>query len=252
MSSKPVFVFLPGAWHIPSVYDAVISKLSTHGYSSQALPLQAVVAQPAVTTLQPDIDALNTAVRSQADTGKDVIVVSHSWSGIIVGGALEGLSKKSREQEGKKGGVVRLAYIAAFVPMEGVGLLQAFGGEEPPFYIVEKPWVTPFGPPGPIPLFYHDLPSAEAESWAAKLAPHSYATKFLGTDRCSWKEIPSSYLICEDDKAIPPSVQEAMVDACKKEGATMDITRVMSSHSPFLSKVDETVTWLRSVAGENM
>ncbi|PVH88169.1 alpha/beta-hydrolase [Cadophora sp. DSE1049] len=251
MLSKPVFVFLPGAWHSPSVYDAVISKLSTHGNTSQALPLQAIVAQPAVTSLQPDIDALNTAVRSQAEAGKDVVVVGHSWSGIIVGGALEGLGKKSREREEKNGGVVRLAYIAAFVPMEGVSLVQAFGGEVPPFYDV-KPWVTPFGPPGPIPLFYHDIPNAEAESWAAKLAPHSYATKFLGTERCSWKEIPSSYLLCEDDRAIPPPVQEAMVEACKKEEASMDVSRVMSSHSPFLSKVDETVKWLRGVAGEKV
>lgn len=137
MASKPVFIFLPGAWHSPSIYDAVISKLSNHGYKSQALPLQAIVAKPAVTTLQPDIDALNTAVRSEAEAGKDVIVVGHSWSGIIVGGALENLSKKSREEEGKKGGVIALAYIAAFVPLEGVSLVQAFGGQVPPFYDVK-------------------------------------------------------------------------------------------------------------------
>ncbi|KAG4439099.1 hypothetical protein IFR05_005441 [Cadophora sp. M221] len=249
MSTKPTLIFLPGAWHSPSVYDAVISKLTTYGYPSQALPLQAIIGRPAVTTLQPDIDALNTAVLAQVEAGKDVIVVGHSWSGMIVGGALEGLSKTARQKEGKKGGVVKLAFIAAFVPLEGVSLIQAFGGGIPDFYDVKEPWVSALMP---IPLFYHDLPTDEAESWAAKLAPHSYATKFLGTERCSWREIPSSYLLCEDDRAIPPRVQEAMVETCRKEGAGMDIVRVVSGHSPFLSRVEETVRWLRGVAGEDV
>ncbi|KAH9219213.1 Alpha/beta hydrolase fold-1 [Leptodontidium sp. 2 PMI_412] len=249
MSARPTLIFLPGAWHSPSVYDAVISKLTTYGYSCQALPLQAIVGRPAVTSLQPDIDALNTTVLAQVEAGKDVIVVGHSWSGMIVGGALEGLSKTAREKEGKHGGVVKLAYIAAFVPLEGVSLIQTFGGGIPDFFDVKEPWVSALTP---IPLFYHDLPKAEADSWAAKLEPHSYATKFLGTERCSWREIPSSYLLCEDDKAIPPQVQEAMVEACKKEGAKMEIVRVMSGHSPFLSKVEETVQWLRGVAGEDV
>ncbi|KAH7327184.1 hypothetical protein BKA65DRAFT_405971, partial [Rhexocercosporidium sp. MPI-PUGE-AT-0058] len=66
------------------------------------------------------------------------------------------------------------------------------------------------------------------------------------------REIPSSYLVCEDDRAIPPAVQEAMTEACKKEGARMKVSRVMSGYSPFLSRVEETVTWLRDAAGEEV
>jgi len=102
----------------------------------------------------------------------------------------------------------------------------------------------------PIPTFYHDLSPEQAEHWASKLQPHSYATKFTGTSISSWRTIPSSYLICEDDRAIPVFVQEAMVKACQDAGADMVTERVFSGHSPFLSKPDETVDFLRRAAGE--
>ena len=104
----------------------------------------------------------------------------------------------------------------------------------------------------PIPTFYHDLSPEQAENWASKLQPHSYATKFIGTSSSSWRIIPSSYLICEDDRAIPVFVQEAMVKACKHAGADMVTEKVFSGHSPFLSKPDETVDFLRRAAGKKV
>jgi hypothetical protein len=82
------------------------------------------------------------------------------------------------------------------------------------------------------------------------LKPHSNATKRTGASSAAWKTIPSSYLICEDDRAIPVFIQEAMVKACQDAGASMETERVFSSHSPFLSKPDETVGFLRRAAGE--
>lgn len=68
----------------------------------------------------------------------------------------------------------------------------------------------------------------------------------------SWKNIPTSYLLCEKDMAIPAAGQEAMTDAVKATGAEIEVTRIDAGHSPFLSKPDETVAWLRRVAGEKV
>jgi surfactin synthase thioesterase subunit len=76
--SKPSLIFLPGACHSPEVFDTLISKLSAHSYTSKALPLQAVIQKPAVNDLQPDIDALQSAVLKEADAGNDVMVIGHS------------------------------------------------------------------------------------------------------------------------------------------------------------------------------
>jgi hypothetical protein len=90
-----------------------------------------VIQKPAVKDLQPDIDALRSAVLKEADAGNDVMVVRHSWSSIVVCGGLEGLIKEERKKEGKEGGVVKLAFLAGFVPPENVSLIKAFGGSPP-------------------------------------------------------------------------------------------------------------------------
>ena len=107
-------------------------------------------------------------------------------------------------------------------------------------------------PGTPIPTFYNDLPLSVAESWALKLKPHSYATKFVGAKSAAWRTIPSTYLICDDDRAIPNFVQEGMVKVCQDAGASMVTERIFTGHSPFLVKPDETAAFVRRAAGERV
>ena len=43
-----------------------------------------------------------------------------------------------------------------------------------------------------------------------------------------------------------------MSGAAKAAGAEVEVTRMNSGHSPFLSKPEETVEWIRKVAGEKL
>lgn len=85
--------------------------------------------------LQPDIAAIRDLVERECNAGHDVVVVSHSWSGLPVNSALDGLSKNEREQSGQKGGVVQLVFLSAFIPDVGESLIGAFGGVPPDWYI---------------------------------------------------------------------------------------------------------------------
>ena len=87
---------------------------------------------------------------------------------------------------------------------------------------------------------------------AAKLRPHSFATTSAVATSCAWRRIPSTYLICEDDNAIPVSVQDGMVKACQDAGAPMQTQRLFAGHDPFVSRPDETARFLRGVAGESI
>ena len=260
--AHPTLIFSPGAWHSPEVFEDVISKLKPHGYKCIALPLCAVVNKPAAVDLQPDIAAIRKAVISEIEAENDVVMIAHSWSGIFVSGALENLGKAQRENEGKKGGVVKLAFISAFLPQENISLITAFGGQTPDWYdikvstikkdlkiwlvtdeISKEPWVTVKNPED---IFYHDLRPEDAKYWASRLLPHSYATKHAGASSAAWKTIPSTYLICEEDVA----VQENIVKTCREAGSVMDTERIATSHSPFLSKPDAVVGFIRRAAGE--
>lgn len=135
MTAKPTLIFAPGAWYPPTAFKPVIEKLNTHGYTSYTVAFPSIQQTPAVEDLQADIIAVRSLVEAEANAGKDVVIVSHSWSGLPVNSALDGLSKGDREKEGKTGGVIRLVFISAFIPEVGQSLIGAFGGNPPDWYI---------------------------------------------------------------------------------------------------------------------
>ena len=137
MATKPVLIFAPGAWHTPEVFSEVFSKLEPLGYRCIGYPLLAAGREPAVKDLQPDIDAIHKLVTDEADAGNDVVMVAHSWSGIVTSAALDGLGKVQRQKEGKPGGVVRIAFLCAFVPAEGLSLFDALGGKPDPGWVIK-------------------------------------------------------------------------------------------------------------------
>jgi hypothetical protein len=61
------------------------------------------------------------------------------------------------------------------------------------------------------------------------------------------------YLLASGDKAIPLATQERIVARIKKDGGSVRTELLEgSSHSPFLSRVEETVAFLRRSAGEEV
>lgn len=81
-----------------------------------------------------DAAHVSQAVKSFADQGLDVAVAMNSYGGFVGTEAVKNLSKPSRAKEGKKGGVVALVYLAAFLPTVGQtvkGMTGGMPGEDP-------------------------------------------------------------------------------------------------------------------------
>jgi pimeloyl-ACP methyl ester carboxylesterase len=95
---------------------------------------------------------------------------------------------------------------------------------------------------------YHDLPLQEAQGWISKLRPQSLATFEDKTRSAAWRKIPTSYLVCEDDRAIPMEGQEAMIARIKEEGGDIEVERLFVSHSPYVAKPEETAAFLERAA----
>jgi hypothetical protein len=64
----------------------------------------------------------------------------------------------------------------------------------------------------------------------------------------AWRYIPTTYLLCTEDRTVLPVFQEKMVE--RTEGKVDVLVRLKSSHSPFLSHVDEVEELIRKAAGE--
>jgi hypothetical protein len=98
-------------------------------------------------------------------------------------------------------------------------------------------------------IFYGDLPESEQKEWFSKLQSHNLNTFYAKAPGASWKEIPTSYLVCEDDRAIPIQGQEGMIQNARDKGAEIEVDKLKASHSPFLSMPNETADWIVKVAG---
>jgi pimeloyl-ACP methyl ester carboxylesterase len=147
MSITPTFLLIPGAWHLPAYLDPVISYLSNHSYPSVAVTLPAVNSYPAVTSIQSDVTVAADALTALLNNGSDVIVVMHSYGGMVgtdaVGKVVAeraghgnggGSSPCKRKVKKKSGKIRRLVYVAAHIPLEGQTLFEAidWAVQEPP------------------------------------------------------------------------------------------------------------------------
>jgi pimeloyl-ACP methyl ester carboxylesterase len=136
-TSKPVLIFVPGSFHTSNVFDRITTRLEDLGYTCIGYEIRGIMLRPAVQNLQPDFDALHELVDNELGKGQDVVVVAHSFGGMIATGALDGLAKRDR-QGGETGcGVVKLAYITALMAVEGVSILDGYGGKYPDWLDVD-------------------------------------------------------------------------------------------------------------------
>jgi hypothetical protein len=62
--------------------------------------------------------------------------------------------------------------------------------------------------------------------------------------KVGWRTIPSTYIVCEQDQALPPQEQEKLAARANA------VHRLKSSHSPFLSMPAELAALLANIALE--
>ena len=93
------------------------------------------------------------------------------------------------------------------------------------------------------------MPKNKGEFWAAKLAKHSSISFANPLTYAGFKDVPVSYLLCENDRAIAPQVQKAGIDMIEKEsGNKIDVTSIPGDHVAPLSSKTEVVEWIVGVA----
>ncbi|KAL2005082.1 hypothetical protein VTN00DRAFT_2932 [Thermoascus crustaceus] len=268
-TTKPTIVFIPGAWHLPDAYNTVRGLLAQRGFPSEAIALPSIGAEPPTKSLNNDIEHVHAVLKrlvEDGDEGRQVVVVCHSYGGLVGAGAVKGLEFKRRNSEGSegskgrgkgKGGVIMLVYMSAFVVPRGKSLKDMLGGEWLGWMRFDGNYSRSSNEET---VFYNDLPPAEQARWISKLT-HISARVF--TDPAThepWNNdhhydhnndnaqplLPCMYLFCDKDQALPIAMQEQMAGAM---GAGLVATyRSEASHSPFLSVPEQVVEGLEMAA----
>jgi pimeloyl-ACP methyl ester carboxylesterase len=256
--ARPTIVLVHGAWHSPEYFKPLSRVLQSHSYNVRSVALPSVVDEGMIPPTDPkdDIAAVRTVVQEELDGGHDVVVVPHSYGGIPTTSAILGLDPKSRKAAGQATSVVALGPISSFII--GAGKDLCTGQDAPPG---EKLGI--YGLKGPLNfiepsfdaenIFYGDLPRQDAESWAAKLRPMLRTALWtLKSEYSAHKDIPVSYLVCTEDRALPEKTQRLIIKKIQDDGALVRVEEVKSSHSPFLSMPERTSDFIRRTAGEQI
>ena len=242
-------IFVPGAWHSPECYRRVSNILEKEaGYKTDFVHLSSVGPTKHLLDFNEDVNVVREHVLQAVEKDEYVIMVVHSYGGVPTSQALEGLDVNSRKAAGKKGGVMHIFFCCSFVLKEGQSLVGAFGGINPPWFII-SPDQLEVTVNHPEDVFYNDMSEEDVKASVAGLRPHSYRTYLSPLSFAAWKVIPSTYLYCLKDNAIPYPIQKAMIEGNAKDfgfkTGTLD-----ASHSPFFSLPVETANAIRVAAGE--
>jgi pimeloyl-ACP methyl ester carboxylesterase len=206
-------VLVHGAWHGPWVWERLVAELDD--VPTRTVDLPSVGPDPARLG---DLHADATAIREVA-AGIDgpVVVCAHSYGGAP---ATEGVADL--------GNVVGLVYLCAFQLDVGDSLASTVGGEPPDWWDMhpDEGYVDALRP---AEIFYADVDVITTATSIGRLGHQSLTALGQPLTTAAWHTVPSTYVICEQDRAIPVAAQEAMSRRAK------NVLRMASSHSPFLS-----------------
>ncbi|PVH99908.1 alpha/beta-hydrolase [Periconia macrospinosa] len=238
-SGKPVVVLLQGAFQLPDVYHKFARLIESHGFPvvQPSYPSLAGQDEPDFTkkTLADDVQVVEAAIRKLVeDENKTVVVAMHSYGGLVGAESVpEDLTLKRRKERGLSGGVAYFFYNAAFVMPKGQSVATAVGDSPN-----HDHWDGRFKMRDPLTTMYHDMPEDEAKLWADKVVAQSNAIKDTVMTRCAYTYVPSTYVVCTEDRAVPAPVQEMFAHTA---GST--VKKIDAGHSAMLSR-PETVAHL--------
>ncbi|APA14130.1 hypothetical protein SS1G_11027 [Sclerotinia sclerotiorum 1980 UF-70] len=235
---KPEFVLVPGAWHGPECFKPTADILEAKGYKVHGINLKSVGASPPLDDFQPDVEVIRNKVDSLLSTSTPVIMVYHSYGGTVGSEALANYIKTlptSTTPSSPPGLIRRLIYIASFCLPESTSL-KSFLNEPPPWWSF-TPDLKSVTCSDPYEIFYNDIDKKEAKKYVDMLKEHSLVFDSPIT-AAPWRFIPSTYVVCEDDRALVLEAQLGIIKKAQEIAAESfdTIERTNSGHSPFISQ----------------
>lgn len=211
-STPKSIVLVHGGFVDGSGWEGVYDILKSDGYDVT------IVQNPTV-TLEDDVAVTKRAIAAAAG---DVVLVGHSYGGVVI------------SEAGTDPKVKSLVYIAAFAPDAGESVSSLIANPVPG---AAAPPILP-----PVDGFLFLDKAKFAQSFAADVRPDLAA--FMAASQVpwgvgalegrvtspAWKAKPSWYLVATDDKMIPPDAQRGMA-----KRASAKTVEIPGSHAVYVS-----------------
>ncbi|KAI1365675.1 Alpha/beta hydrolase fold-1 [Xylaria arbuscula] len=201
-AKKPVLVFCPGAWCDPGYFKFTTDILTKAGWTCLAVSLPSVGSElrpkdapPITHGLQTDAQAVRDVIIPQLNAGHNVVVVCHSYGGVVTAEAVKGLDAASRGPNATA--VIRLIYVAAIVLDVGGKVWP----EDPPReqFITDGDlcWRNPEASDNDV--WLADFNEEQMMLLGASSRSHRRQCFYDITTYVGWRDIPSTYVKAKKD-----------------------------------------------------
>jgi len=214
MARQEVTVVLThGAWADGSSWSKVVQALHQNHIEAVTVPLP-------LTSFADDVAALDRTLERVAGP---VVLAGHAYAGAVIGAT-------------RNPGVKGLVYVAALAPAEGQTVADVFYMNAPH---PQAPRLAPDGH-GLIWLpteafataFAQNASAAEQAVLSASQRPISPACITVPVGRPLWRDVPTWYLLAEQDRMIVPETQRFMAERMQARISAQPVDHTPSVTAP--------------------
>jgi len=216
-------ILVHGAWADGSSWSRVIPLLEARGLNVTAVQLP-------LTSLPDDVDTTRRAIAlMETQHPGPIVLVGHSYAGVVIGEA------------GNDPNVVGLVYVASVAPDQGQSLYSLLSGAQTPSPIGNhlvfsgdptSPFVT-IDPVGVEQDFAQCLPEIERRVVTATQGPTNFAALNGFATSPAWKTKPSWFIVANNDRTIPPDLEETMAAAIGARTTRLNTCHLAMLDMPF-------------------
>jgi pimeloyl-ACP methyl ester carboxylesterase len=224
---RPTIVLVHGAFAESSSWDGVVDRLLAEGH-------RVVAAANPLRGLASDAASVSDLVRSIEGP---IVLVAHSYGGAVISNV-----------DADAGEIAGLVYVNAFAPEPGencFGLAAMYPssmlGEETARRVSRRDGTTDLyiAPDSFHDIFCQDVPAPRAALMATTQRPATQeALTEPSGERPLWKDVPSWFLIGEEDRIIPAQLQRYMAERARSQRT---VAVEGASHAVAVSRPDAPV-----------
>jgi pimeloyl-ACP methyl ester carboxylesterase len=174
------------------------------------------------------------ATTAALDEGGPAILVAHSYGGMVA------------SQAGEHPAVRHLVYISSFLPAVGENLATISSGPDPVPVIPHADGSVSVDDRDRVAFdarFLHDVGDPDLVDGAHdRLCAQSSVVFGVQTTRAAWQRVPSTYLVCAEERSTDPHLQRA-------QAARATTTRELPvGHFPMLSRPELVAACIEEIA----
>ena len=128
-AEKTAILIFTGAYHKPSCMRLFIDSLRQAGFEANAYSLASI--EDSTKVVDDDEAVMRSEIGKRVESGRDVLLILHSFAGFGGSAAISGFDKKTRAEHNQQNGLIGVIFLAAFIPLEGQTALTMLESPHP-------------------------------------------------------------------------------------------------------------------------